>query len=405
MGKRDAKDTKTELPKAPTPKSGGGSGCCSIFFFALILGAACSYGFFHVLEELRISNEALLAQMDLLKNEVASVKESSAAIDFRNEIKSIGQLKEDLQQARLQINTGAEKLVQVNDAVLVVKKNVDSLNNGFQETLEATKSTESKMNTEAEKVNQVTDSLSTVKTNVETLSKDLSEIRETAKSSDSKVRETLEKFANVENSVESLKAESNAAKKSVAAQFKVTEEAIKAQQDFTQSQIQSVEKIFATEISKAVTESVQAKQLAEQSRKAAADISEEKTSALSDGLEIVKQNLAQVQASNNGLAAAQEKLAAQLGTALADAISQSHIDAVNGKISSLEKSLNSVLVAVDNQRKSSEDSIKSLEAKANNLNAHLKMGKNEVASLRELVTTIVASSEQATEAPPTQPEN
>jgi len=356
MGKRDAKDTKTELPKAPTPKSGGGSGCCSIFFFALILGAACSYGFFHVLEELRISNEALLAQMDLLKNEVASVKESSAAIDFRNEIKSIGQLKEDLQQARLQINTGAEKLVQVNDAVLVVKKNVDSLNNGFQETLEATKSTESKMyfditnlkdefstiklnvesinnelngaversnsvyekmNTEAEKVNQVTDSLSTVKTNVETLSKDLSEIRETAKSSDSKVRETLEKFANVENSVESLKAESNAAKKSVAAQFKVTEEAIKAQQDFTQSQIQSVEKIFATEISKAVTESVQAKQLAEQSRKAAADISEEKTSALSDGLEIVKQNLAQVQASNNGLAAAQEKLAAQLGTALA----------------------------------------------------------------------------------------
>lgn len=41
----------------------------------------------------------------------------------------------------------------------------------------------------------------------------------------------------------------------------------------------------------------QAKQLAEQSRKAAADISEEKTSALSDGLEIVKQNLAQVQVS------------------------------------------------------------------------------------------------------------
>jgi len=92
-------------------------------------------------------------------------------------------------------------------------------------------------------------------------------------------------------------------------------------------------------------------------------------------------------------------------TSITDAISQSHIDAVNGKISSLEKSLNSVLVAVDNQRKSSEDSIKSLEAKANNLNAHLKMGKNEVASLRELVTTIVASSEQATEAPPTQPEN
>ena len=42
--------------------------------------------------------------MDLLKNEVASVKESSAAIDFRNEIKSIGQLKEDLQQARLQVD-------------------------------------------------------------------------------------------------------------------------------------------------------------------------------------------------------------------------------------------------------------------------------------------------------------
>ena len=33
----------------------------------------------------------------------------------------------------------------MNDAVLVVKKNVDSLNNGFQETLEATKSTESKV--------------------------------------------------------------------------------------------------------------------------------------------------------------------------------------------------------------------------------------------------------------------
>jgi len=53
---------------------------------------------------MQLHNANLVGTIAGLKEELASVKESYASINFENEIAAIGQMKEDLQQTRLQIS-------------------------------------------------------------------------------------------------------------------------------------------------------------------------------------------------------------------------------------------------------------------------------------------------------------
>ena len=54
--------------------------------------------------KLELNNNALVAKIGSLQDEISSIKESQASISFENEIATIGQLKEDLQSTRLQVS-------------------------------------------------------------------------------------------------------------------------------------------------------------------------------------------------------------------------------------------------------------------------------------------------------------
>jgi len=100
MGKQQKKQ---EVPETANVKSSGVSTFFVIVLFG-ILGVGCGVGYQHIMEQLELNNNALVAKIGSLQDEISSVKESQASISFENEIATIGQLKEDLQSTRLQVS-------------------------------------------------------------------------------------------------------------------------------------------------------------------------------------------------------------------------------------------------------------------------------------------------------------
>jgi len=106
MGKQQKKQ---EVVEASNVKSSGVSSFFVILLFGIV-GVGCGVGYQHIMEQLELNNNALVAKIGSLQDEISSIKESQASISFENEIATIGQLKEDLQSTRLQINAAETEL-------------------------------------------------------------------------------------------------------------------------------------------------------------------------------------------------------------------------------------------------------------------------------------------------------
>jgi len=100
MGKQQKKQ---EVVEASNVKSSGVSSFFVILLFGIV-GVGCGVGYQHIMEQLELNNNALVAKIGSLQDEISSIKESQASISFENEIATIGQLKEDLQSTRLQVS-------------------------------------------------------------------------------------------------------------------------------------------------------------------------------------------------------------------------------------------------------------------------------------------------------------
>jgi len=119
-------------------------------------------------------------------------------------------------------------------------------------------------------------------------------------------------------------------------------------------------------------------------------------------LELVKQNLADLLDARKTDVAKQTELSAAVAASAENAIGKSDLEAISSQIAELGAGLATVKKETADQGKSLSDSVKSFEAKANRLNANIKMTSTEVAGIREMVTNMVAQNEEATEAPPTE---
>jgi len=345
-----------EVAEAPVVKSGGASTLFVLFLFVLV-GVGCGVGYQQLLEQMQLHNANLVGTIAGLKEELASVKESYASINFENEIAAIGQMKEDLQQTRLQINT------------------------------------------EADKVSQVKAGLSVVKTNLEGLSKDVHDARESSKSSDLKTAGALDTVAELQTAVAKLAAASEEEKSAIAAKLAQATSALEAQAGSTTERINAVESGLASQISAATQQAVEAKQLAEESQKAAASSAQSSADELNDKLEQIRQNVAYLLDAKKGDDEKQADLVEKIEGVAAGGLKKSDLEGLSGQIAELQSGLAAVKKETEGQGKSLQDSVRSFEGKVNKLNANIKMTSNEVSGIREMVTNMVADAEPATEAP------
>jgi len=393
MGKQQKKQ---EVPETANVKSSGVSTFFVIVLFG-ILGVGCGVGYQHIMEQLELNNNALVAKIGSLQDEISSVKESQASISFENEIATIGQLKEDLQSTRLQ------------------------------------------MNVEADNINQVKSGLAIVKTNVEGLNKNVVEAKQSANSAQEKVSGSIGDIEILKGSLENLLSDSKAVKTAVDSKLAQAHSALAEQSASTTQRINAAETELATKISSAIEEAVAAKQLADESKQAVADASIANEQKLNDKLEQIKQNieylLAAKQSADESKQAVAEAsianeqklndkleqikqnigylmdgrksneakmadLASSLNSALSAVVHKSDLDEINGEISSMKTTIEKVQSSSADQSKSLADAIKSFKGKADRLNANIKMTTNEMNGIREMVTNMVAMNEDATEAPP-----
>jgi len=151
MGKQQKKQ---EVPETANVKSSGVSTFFVIVLFG-ILGVGCGVGYQHIMEQLELNNNALVAKIGSLQDEISSVKESQASISFENEIATIGQLKEDLQSTRLQINAAetelATKISSAIEEAVAAKQLADE---SKQAVADASIANEQKLNDKLEQIKQ-----------------------------------------------------------------------------------------------------------------------------------------------------------------------------------------------------------------------------------------------------------
>jgi len=354
MGKQQKKQ---EVPETANVKSSGVSTFFVIVLFG-ILGVGCGVGYQHIMEQLELNNNALVAKIGSLQDEISSVKESQASISFENEIATIGQLKEDLQSTRLQ------------------------------------------MNVEADNINQVKSGLAIVKTNVEGLNKNVVEAKQSANSAQEKVSGSIGDIEILKGSLENLLSDSKAVKTAVDSKLAQAHSALAEQSASTTQRINAAETELATKISSAIEEAVAAKQLADESKQAVADASIANEQKLNDKLEQIKQNIEYLLDGRKSNEAKMADLASSLNSALSAVVHKSDLDEINGEISSMKTTIEKVQSSSADQSKSLADAIKSFKGKADRLNANIKMTTNEMNGIREMVTNMVAMNEDATEAPP-----
>merc|ERR1739838_328068 len=189
----------------------------------------------------------------------------------------------------------------------------------------------------------------------------------------------------------SLSAGAAADKKAVASGI-VAAAAAKSEVDAATARINAVETGLAAKISAATQQAVEAKQMAEESKASAAEANAATAADVADGLEFVKQNLARLQDASKDAAAAQADIASSVAAA-ADAANKNDLIALEGKVIGLQSAVTAALEKIH------QESVRSLESKANKLNAHIKMTQTEVTGIRDLVTSVVATHEEATETP------
>jgi len=353
MGKQQKKQ---EVAEASNVKSSGVSAVFVILLFGIV-GVGCGVGYQHIMEQLELNNNALVTKIGSLQDEILSIKESQASISFENEIATIGQLKEDLQSTRLQ------------------------------------------MNVEADNINQVKSGLAIVKTNVEGLNKNVVEAKQSASSAQEKVSGTVSDIELLKGSLENLLSESKAVKTAVDSKLAQAHSALAEQSASTTQRINAAETELATKISSALEEAVAAKQLADESKQAVADASIANEQKLNDKLEQIKQNIGYLMDGHKSNQAKMAELATSLNSALTTVVQKSDLDGINGEISSMKTTIEKVESSSADQNKNLADAIKSFEGKANRLNANIKMTTNEMNGIREMVTNMVAMNEDATEAP------
>jgi len=353
MGKQQKKQ---EVVEASNVNSSGVSSFFVILLFGIV-GVGCGVGYQHIMEQLELNNNALVAKIGSLQDEISSIKESQASISFENEIATIGQLKEDLQSTRLQ------------------------------------------MNVEADNINQVKSGLAIVKTNVEGLNKNVVEAKQSANSAQEKVSGSVSDIELLKSSLENLLSESKAVKTAVDSKLAQAHSALAEQSASTTQRINAAETELAGKISSALEEAVAAKQLADESKQAVADAGAANEQKLNDKLELIKQNIGYLMDGHKSNEAKMAQLTTSLNSALTTLVQKSDLDGINGEISTMKKTIEKVESSSADQSKNLADAIKSFEGKANRLNANIKMTTNEMNGIREMVTNMVAMNEDATEAP------
>jgi len=310
----------SETDAAPVAQSSGGMSSFLVLTLITLVVVGCGVGYQKLLEEMESNNAKLVGTIVALKEELTSVKESYASINFENEIAAIGQMKEDLQATRLQ-------------------------SAGVAGEIESLKSSVTKLSTEA----------------------------------------ADEKAALVGKLSEAAAA-------------------LEAHGGSVTERINAVESGLAAQISAATQQAVEAKQFAEESKKAAADARDVSATEMADGLELVKQNLAAILDARKNDEVKAGELAAQVAAVANGAVKASDVAGLSSQIAELQGSVAAVQKDVEEQGKNLQSAVKSFDSKANKLNANIKMNKQDVAGMREMVTNMVADNVDATEAPPSDEE-
>jgi len=351
MGKQQKKQ---EVPETANVKSSGVSTFFVIVLFG-ILGVGCGVGYQHIMEQLELNNNALVAKIGSLQDEISSVKESQASISFENEIATIGQLKEDLQSTRLQVSGS------IGD-IEILKGSLENL---------------------------LSDSKA-VKTAVDSkLAQAHSALAEQSASTTQRINAAETELATkISSAIEEAVAAKQLADESKQA---VADASIANEQklnDKLEQIKQNIEYLLA------------AKQSADESKQAVAEASIANEQKLNDKLEQIKQNIGYLMDGRKSNEAKMADLASSLNSALSAVVHKSDLDEINGEISSMKTTIEKVQSSSADQSKSLADAIKSFKGKADRLNANIKMTTNEMNGIREMVTNMVAMNEDATEAPP-----
>jgi len=305
-----------EVAAAPPVKTGAST--LFVLFLFVLVSVGCGVGYQYLLEQTKMSNDALVASISSLQEELKSVKESYASINFENEIAVIGQMKEDLQETRLQSNELEKKI------------------EGFQTAI--SQLTEASNQQSSDVANKITQAQAAVDANMKSISE----------------------------------------------------------------RISSVESGLASQLTAATKQSVEAKQAVEQLKTTVASNSEKSTKALTDGLEHLKQNLAAVIDTKKQDEEKLAKVANDVAAVVQGSVSKTDLAELSKQITDLKNELGAVQKDTGDYGKLLQESTRSFEAKVNRLNANMKMTTSEVAGIREMVTTMVATQEPATEAPLTE---
>jgi len=466
----------SETDAAPVAQSSGGMSSFLVLTLITLVVVGCGVGYQKLLEEMESNNAKLVGTIVALKEELTSVKESYASINFENEIAAIGQMKEDLQATRLQQeNTVAElaglKMLpkmfqQVEGSVAEISGALDKLTanqettvaelSGLKTLPDLLKGVEgsvaenaaalgklaanqentvaelsglktlpgliqqvegsvaenaaalgtlnANMNTEADRISQVKDGLSVVKSALEGLSKDVHEVRESSNAADSKSAGVAGEIESLKSSVTKLSTEAADEKAALVGKLSEAAAALEAHGGSVTERINAVESGLAAQISAATQQAVEAKQFAEESKKAAADARDVSATEMADGLELVKQNLAAILDARKNDEVKAGELAAQVAAVANGAVKASDVAGLSSQIAELQGSVAAVQKDVEEQGKNLQSAVKSFDSKANKLNANIKMNKQDVAGMREMVTNMVADNVDATEAPPSDEE-